>query len=75
MKTTPIQSAWEIFEHRSVPADATPAQRREFRRTFFAGMHTMFWLQAQLANVDAQHAGAVRDSLAAEINEFAAAPY
>jgi hypothetical protein len=75
MKTTPIQSAWEIFEQRSVPANATHEQRLEMRRTFFAGMHTMFWLQDQLRHVDAQHAGAVRDSLAAEINEFAAAPY
>jgi hypothetical protein len=72
---TAIQSSWEIFERRSVPAKATPEQRREYRRTFFAGFHTMLYLQQQLTVLDPGHATAVLDSVAAEAADFAAAPY
>jgi hypothetical protein len=72
---TAIQSSWEIFERRSVPAAATPEQRREYRRTFFAGFHTMLYLQQQLTVLEPQAATAVLDHVAAEVAEFAAAPY
>ncbi|MDE1009997.1 MAG: hypothetical protein OSB38_30495 [Paraburkholderia fungorum] len=72
---TAIQSSWEIFERRSVPEEATPEQRREYRRTFFAGFHTMLYLQQQLVVLEPAHANAVLDSVAAEAADFAAEPY
>jgi hypothetical protein len=72
---TAIQSAWEIFERRSVPAEATPEQRREHRRAFFAGFHTMLYLQQQLKTLSPNAAGVVLERVAAEAAEFAAVPY
>lgn len=68
---TAIQSSWEIFERRSVPVDATPEQRREYRRSFFAGFHTMLYLQMQLRGLEPDRAEAVLDMVVAEASEAA----
>jgi hypothetical protein len=68
---TAIQSSWEIYERRSVPADATPEQRREYRRSFFAGFHTMLYLQMQLRGLEPDRAEAVLDMVVAEASEAA----
>lgn len=70
-----IQSAWEIFERRSVPAEATTAQRREHRRTFVAGFHTCFFMQQQLEQLDERVRAAALIRVEKEIAEFAAAHY
>lgn len=71
---TAIQSSWEIFERRTVPGEATPAERAAARRAFFAGFHTMLYLQQQLERLEPGRASAVLDCVAAEAAEFAAAP-
>jgi hypothetical protein len=68
---TAIQSSWEIFERRSVPAEATAEQRREYRRTFFAGFHTMLYLQMQLRGLEPDRAEAVLDMVVAEATDAA----
>lgn len=72
---TAIQSSWEIFERRTVAAEAPPAERAAARRAFFAGFHTMLFLQQQLVGLSQPDAEAVLEAVAIEAAEFAAAPY
>lgn len=70
-----IQSSWEIFERRTVAAEATHAERAAARRAFFAGFHTMLFLQQQLTGLAPEAAADVLDAVAMEAAEFACAPY
>ncbi|WP_027815209.1 hypothetical protein [Paraburkholderia bannensis] len=72
---TAIQSSWEIFERRTVAADATAAERAAARRAFFAGFHTMLFLSQQLTPLEPARAAVVLEAVANEAAEFALAPY
>lgn len=72
---TAIQSSWEIFERRTVAADATHAQRAEARRAFFAGFHTMLFLSEQITTLEPVDRASVLSAVAAEAAEFATVPY
>lgn len=70
---TAIQSSWDIFESRCVETGVTAAERTERKRAFFAGFHTMLYLQRQLSVLEPAHAEAVLDAVAAEAANFATA--
>lgn len=72
---TAIQSSWEIFERRTVAAEASAADRAAARRAFFAGFHTMLFLSQQLSVLTPGDAGIVLKAVESEAAEFALAPY
>jgi hypothetical protein len=47
-----IRKAWESFERDVVPADAGFTQRREMKRSFYAGAHAMLHMVVHVGDDD-----------------------
>jgi hypothetical protein len=69
-----IKEQWDSFSMLVVPADAPPAQKREMRRSFYAGAEAFMRIQFALTEDDVSEAQAMKalDECHKELQQFAA---
>lgn len=66
-----IHDKWVEFENKVVPANAGPAQRKEMKKSFYAGIYAYMQLQLANSEVTEEVGVALLQGWEAEIVEFA----